>query len=279
MTIIGNSDFISRACPDWLDVYLVKIGCRCDEAANGLAGLSTLMWNHISTFSFEMLDFFVGAEPTIELDSVIEKFLYNNRGGGCSQQNGLFSMVLNRLGFSCDFGMARVPREDGAKSPRGHMFLFINLSGKRWLCDVGYGLGGPLQPILIKTDLVQQSGMSQFRIEYINDEFMALQRLSQGAWKTLYLFDQRTYDLSDFEPANYFNSLSPRSLFTKNLIVSRPTQAGGFLIRNRKFSYLENGIVRHEKIWSLNHLVELLEVNFFIRLTGNDFVNLPKCYL
>lgn len=278
MTALPNNDTLDRANQSWLDLYLSRI-CRSDHRRiETFDGLATIMQAHIGAFPFEMLDYFVGTPPTVDVDMILQKFLVRQRGGGCSQQNALFQTILRELGVVCSFGMARVPREDGNPSPRAHMILFVELEERSWLCDVGYGVGGPLQPILIEPGRVQQQGHHQFQVSLADGDFYALRRLSHDFWKTLYLFDHRTYDLQDFEPANYFNSLSPRSIFTRNLIVGRTTFTGGKLIRNNSFTILDGDHLSRQRIRSCEHLSELLFDHFSIPLAQSDFIHLPRAY-
>jgi N-hydroxyarylamine O-acetyltransferase len=156
------------------------------------------------------------------------------------------------------------------------MILFVEMQSYSWLCDVGYGLFGPLQPILIEPGVVQQQGAHQFKIIPAGGELLSLARLSQNLWKPIYHFDRRTYDLPDFEPANFYNSLSPRSIFTKNLIVARPSLTGGTMIRNNIFATVERETQTRQRIESSEHLVDMLDRHFSISLRQADFVHLPS---
>ncbi|WP_259782593.1 arylamine N-acetyltransferase family protein [Aestuariispira ectoiniformans] len=279
MTTVAGRDGVCEDLMGWLSIYQQRIGVTFPSSEPTVSDLNRLTLAHIQAFPFEMLDYFLDTAPTVDLDIIRQKFLLECRGGGCSQQNALFAEALRFLGVRCHYGMARVPREDGRPSPRAHMILFLEYRGHtNWLCDVGYGMGGPLYPLRMDLGVVQKQGCHEFRIVAADAQFLALERYSQERWKRLYVFDLRHYDLQDFEPANYFNTLSPKSIFTRNLIVSRPTLEGGVLIRNRNFIFWDGEEYRKEAIQSLDHLVYLLQSQFLIRVEPLDFVNLPTMF-
>ncbi|MEL0638873.1 arylamine N-acetyltransferase [Marinomonas sp. TI.3.20] len=273
--IIKDTDMGKIEPKNWMELYFDRIGIKIQPDEVALSDLNQLMLSHIQTFPFEMLDYFLGTAPTINLDTIRRKFLVHFRGGGCSQQNALFAGVLRCLGITCRYGMARVPRADSLPSPRAHMVLFLEWQNQNLLCDVGYGIEGPLYPLKIEIGLVQKQGVHDFRIILVKEEFFALERSVRGGWKRLYLFDFRTYDLEDFEPANYFNSLSPNSIFTKSLIVSKPTLEGGILIHNRNVISLIGEYRQKETVESIDQLVNLLQSHFSLQVAKSDFLRLP----
>lgn len=259
---------------DWLGRYCARIGWR-ERHVSGIASLSQIMLAHVESFPFDMLDYFLGTPPTIEIEIILRKFLLGGRGGGCSQQNAILHTMLGQLGVGSRLGMARVVRTDGRRSPRAHMILFIEMEGRHWLCDGGYGVFGPVQPVLIEPGLIQRQGELQFIITPSDGDFLTLSRLSNGSWKPIYQFDRRTYDLQDFAPANFYNSLSPHSPFTRNLIVGRPSLTGGVMIRNNVLIKIEGADHTRQRVKSLAHLVELLAALFSIVLREEDFVHAP----
>ncbi|MFE0017530.1 arylamine N-acetyltransferase [Mesorhizobium sp. NPDC059054] len=262
----------------WLGRYLSKVGYQQVAADSKLQVLTSVMEGHIRAFPFEMLDYFLGTAPTVDIDSILEKFLVRGRAGGCSQQNALLQRMLQSLNISSQFGMAKIAREDERPSPRAHMVLFAELDGDLWLCDVGFGIGGPLGPLMIRAGVEQEQGFHKFRISEAHAGLLVLERQVHGFWTPLYYFDLRRYDLADFEPANYFNSLSPKSLFTKNLIVSRPTSIGGVVIRNDTLTTRDCATSVQERIFSVRHLCEILESVFSLRVSTCDFHNLPSAF-
>ncbi|KZL24681.1 arylamine N-acetyltransferase family protein [Pseudovibrio sp. WM33] len=264
----------ARRSVDWLSTYCDRVGWQSPQI-NSVEGLAQLFLAHISTFPFDMMDYFLGTTPTVNLDTILNKFLHKGRGGGCSQQNAILHSMLDKLGVSSRLGMARIARADGAPSPRSHMVLYVEMEGQTWLCDAGYGVFGPAQPIVIEPDLVQQLGAYPFKIKKGTGEFYTLTRLSGEIWKPIYRFDLRTYDLQDFGPVNFYNSLSPESQFTQNLIVSRPSLTGGLLIRNNALIKIEGATQTRQRIETRAHLVSLLETHFSIIIEEEDFVHSP----
>ncbi len=264
----------ARGSVDWLSTYCNRIGWQSLQI-NGVEDLSEIFLAHITSFPFDMMDYFLGTAPTVDLDAILNKFLLKGRGGGCSQHNAMLHSMLGKLGVPSQLGMARIDRADGAPSPRAHMVIFVEMEGQSWLCDAGYGVLGPAQPVLIKTDLVQQLGAFDFKVLKGSGEFYTLARRSRQVWKPIYKFDLRTYDLQDFGPANFYNSLSPESQFTQNLIVSRPNLTGGLMIRNNALIKIDGTTQTRQRITTREHLVALLKTHFDIVLEKEDFIHSP----
>jgi N-hydroxyarylamine O-acetyltransferase len=66
-----------------------------------------------------------------------------------------------------------LPAGDSPKtpSPRGHMLLKVELDGRTWLADVGFGGLTQTAPLLLEPDLEQQTPHETFRIVEDEDYF------------------------------------------------------------------------------------------------------------
>lgn len=266
---------IAIAPTSWLDEYCAATGW-CGRPVANADDLSAFFAAHVRRFPFDMLDYFLGTPPTVDIDTVLTKFLRCRRGGGCSQHNAILQRMLQDLGVTAHFGMARVWRGSNGATPRTHMFLLLELDDRLWLCDGGYGIFGPIEPLLLQTDLVQRQGAQTYRIVRDTGKFHALLRLTSQGWTPMYQFDFRTYDLCDFAPTNYYNSLSPNSPFTRNLVVAWPGLGGGSMICNDRLIGFDHGRTEHRRITSIAELTTLLDQRFSISIHPANFANLPR---
>lgn len=279
MTTVAGRDGVCEDLMGWLSIYQQRIGVTFPSSEPTVSDLNRLTLAHIQAFPFEMLDYFLDTAPTVDLDIIRQKFLLECRGGGCSQQNALFAEALRFLGVRCHYGMARVPREDGRPSPRAHMIFVPGISGAYKLamrCRIRHG-----RAALSVED--GSWGSAKTGVPRIQDccrrrTISCLGALFPGEMEALVCLRSPPLRFAGFEPANYFNTLSPKSIFTRNLIVSRPTLEGGVLIRNRNFIFWDGEEYRKEAIQSLDHLVYLLQSQFLIRVEPLDFVNLPTMF-
>ena len=86
--------------PDPMDVqkYLRRIGYE-GEVENSLQCLTKLQHCHISSVPYENLDMFTNVRKVLDVNTLYEKIVLDNRGGWCSELNGLFYSLLQTIGF------------------------------------------------------------------------------------------------------------------------------------------------------------------------------------
>ena len=82
---------------------------------------------------------------------MFDKLARQRRGGHCFEQNGLFKLVLEALGFRVTGLGGRVlwNRTDSTVPARSHMVLKLDVEGETFIADVGFGgltLTAPLPP-------------------------------------------------------------------------------------------------------------------------------------
>src|SRR5690606_6183767 len=107
---------------------------------------------HPAAMPFENLDPFLGRAVALDLATLEAKLIHGRRGGYCYEQNLLLMQVLRALGFRVGGLAARVlwNRPKDALTPRTHMLLRIDLDGRTWLADVGFGGLTQTAPLLLE---------------------------------------------------------------------------------------------------------------------------------
>ena len=156
-----------------LAAYLARVGLAAVPAPD-LAGLFELHRAHVASVPFENLDIQMGLPIRLDLDALQDKLVRRRRGGYCFEQNTLFLAVLQDLGFDAEPWEARVRLGVTEVRPRTHMLLRVRLGGRDWLCDVGFGGQGPVEPVPLDGTEVEQ-GSDAYRVIREDEGVRALQ--------------------------------------------------------------------------------------------------------
>jgi N-hydroxyarylamine O-acetyltransferase len=228
-----------------LDAYLRRIGLAATPAAD-LAGLQALHLAHATTIPFENLDVQMGLPIRLDLTSLQDKLVRRRRGGYCFEHNTLFLAVLKAVGFSVFPCEARVRLGALEVLPRTHMLLLVRVDGALWLCDVGFGGEGLLQPVPMDGETHGQF-LNTYRVM---DEkgLRVLQSFHHGAWEDLYAFVPEPRLPIDFEMANHYTSTHPESRFLKTLTAQLPGPEVRRILRNRGYVELRGDQVEGREL-------------------------------
>jgi N-hydroxyarylamine O-acetyltransferase len=149
------------------------------------------------------------------------KIVGTRRGGYCFEQNTLFLAALRALGFDVIACEARVQAgaPAGLVRPRTHMTLVVSMGGRAWLCDVGFGGDGPVEPVPLDGSEVEQGG-DVFRVTE-DGRLFVLQVRRGAAWEDQYAFLAEERFPVDFEVASWYTSTHPESRFVAVLTAQR----------------------------------------------------------
>lgn len=90
-----------------VEKYLARIGCSPPWPLT-LEALGRLHLNHLLSVPFEDLSIHSGEKIHLHLPSIYQKIVSNRRGGFCYENNGLFSWLLDGLGFQVEIVAAQV---------------------------------------------------------------------------------------------------------------------------------------------------------------------------
>lgn len=218
-----------------LGAYLRRVGLAAPPAAD-LAGLRTLHFAHATTIPFENLDIQLGLPIRLDLASLQAKLVARRRGGYCFEHNTLFLAVLKALGFAVIACEARVRLGALELLPRTHMLLLVKLEGATWLCDVGFGGEGLLQPVPLDGEPHGQF-LNTYRVA-AEGGLRVLQSFRDGAWEDLYAFVPEERFAIDFVLANHYTSTHPDSRFLTTLTAQLPGPEVRRILRNRAYAEL-----------------------------------------
>lgn len=232
-----------------LAAYLARVRCVVPEGTAGAALLYALVRAHSLSIPFDNLDVALGAPISIAPDAIFNKLVVHRRGGYCLETSFLLLAALQSLGFDVRLRSARVWMREAAYTPldppgpRSHVVLLVRAAGgsgggaqgDEWLVDVGFGGGGPTEPLPLRGGAhVSACAGDAFRMDAggEGEDAWVLWGVHAGAWKRLYSFDHAAWDsprvhVADFVSTNLFVSAAPGALFKTLRVVSLPLEAGG----------------------------------------------------
>jgi N-hydroxyarylamine O-acetyltransferase len=200
-----------------LQAYLSRVGLESPPSVD-TAGLRTLMRAQLFTVPFENTYVQAGLDVSLEPSDIIEKIIYQRRGGYCYEVNGLFAWAAAALGFSVRLIGAR-PMFYPKRWAKTHMVVLVDLPEGRYVCDTGFGRFGLRAPIRLDASQIPvQQDWDQFRLVKDSYEWI-VQAFNNGEWESQFSFDEYPAEWADFMPANYFNSHSPDTIFVQKLLV------------------------------------------------------------
>lgn len=218
-----------------LNAYRSRVGLS-SEPTPDLDSLEALHFAHVAAIPFENVDVRLGRPIRLDLDSLQSKLVARRRGGYCFEQNTLFAAVLREVGFSVDTLEARVrPRGATVALPRTHMTLHVEIDGRGWLADVGFGGEGPVRPVPLDGTVSEQLD-GAYVVSQERGEVYVLRRQIDGEWNDMYAFGLTPALPVDFEVASYYTSTFPGSPFVSTLTAQRSAHGGRHILRGRTYT-------------------------------------------
>ena len=250
-----------------LDRYCTRIGYAGPREAS-LDVLRALQAHHTEAIAFENLNPLLGLPVPLDPGSLARKMVDGRRGGWCFEQNWLFRLALEAVGFRVRGLAARVlwGVPDGRLGPRSHMVLEIDLAGGPYLADVGFGAVSLTGPIRLEPDLEQPTRHETFRLERVAGEEYVLQ-VRLGEWAPMYRFRREEHLLPDYEVSSFYLCHHPESFFRRELVAARAFPGGRFTLRNNKLTaYRLSSPPESTTLSSTTAIREALERDFLLDL-------------
>lgn len=244
--------------------YLKRIGYTGTPAVS-LDCLAELMTCHLAAVPFENLDVFHGhLEPALDTAALFRKIVQEGRGGYCFEINGLFQRLLSALGFSCWSATARIALGHDYRTPPAHQVILVELEGRRYFCDVGYGGPVPASPVEVTYDeVVTCSAGRRYRFAQEGAEIILFLERG-GAFIPMLAFSQTPSDPVDFVPLNTFCSHSPTEPFRHKQMVWCRTATGRCAIDGDLLRLEQEGDVTETPLTTEEELRQALEEHFGI---------------
>jgi len=239
------------------------------------SSLQELQERHVFSIPFETLDIHNKIPIILRMESLYQKVILDRRGGYCYELNTLFHRLLSLCGFKVSMISGRILHGHGYGQEFEHMALLVELEGREWLVDVGYG-DFSFRPLAITPGEVQSDGRTFYQImdKVVVDgrEYYGAAKWndSKQTFKIEYIFTLTPRSLSDFSSMNHFHQTSADSHFSGRLICSLPTVEGRISLINNKLIRTEHGNRQVKPVLDEEHRERILEKHFHM-----DMVYLP----
>ncbi|MCP5045683.1 MAG: arylamine N-acetyltransferase [bacterium] len=255
------------------EAYLKRVGLT-SEPENDVEGLHRLQHAQFFSIPFENFEIQLGREIPLDNESLFRMMVHRKRGGYCFQLNGLMGLALQRFGFNSRHLLARV-HLSGPPSSRTHLINCVEIDGRNWIVDVGFGAGGLRAPILLEEGTYTLEEGYDFAMEYREPWGWMMKTFDNGAWKDSYSFDMTIVTPRDIELGNFYTSHAPKSQFVTRRIASLPTERGRISLRNFIFTQVIDGVSTTSEIGEGREYMDVLSNRFGIE-TGAYYPDLKK---
>ena len=265
MTLDGNYSIgmpeYYKPLPD-LRMSLERIGLDPDDDYSpSKENLQKIMLAYIMKVPYETLDScdykrFVDFAP----EHLFEKFVLNRRGGYCYETNGFFMSILLDLGYDCFALSGRLLFGNPVYGPMSHRTTVVNIGGKRYLCDVGYGAGCAEGPVDIDDPDIQQILDYRFSIRHHDGaefgDITLVKHAADGTESDFYTVYLKPHTLLEFVAPNERAQQSDRR------VCRLRTETGSIVIDGTIFRRKVGGEVFEEEITSYPQLYKILTEEF-----------------
>ncbi|WP_030417087.1 arylamine N-acetyltransferase family protein [Streptomyces sp. NRRL S-1448] len=257
-----------------LEAYLARIGYAGDRRPT-LETLRALHAAHLSSIGFENLEIVVGRPVLLDLESLQAKMVEQGRGGYCYEQNLLYAAALDRLGFRISGLCARTRMGERRIRPATHALLKVQLDGEDWITDVGFGAEGLLEPLPLRDGVESHQGEWVFGLVHETEtetapETWVLRTRHADDWFDLYAFGTERRFPVDYAVFNHYISTHPRSPFTGQMVVQRPSRDLRRTLIGREYAVTRPDGTREAREVSPQELPDLLATEFGITLSAAD---------
>ena len=224
--------------------------------------LQALMRRHMASIPFEAVDVMLGEGVDLDPGAVDRKMIHGRRGGYCFEHTSLFRRVLQALGFALEPHLARVWIHGGSHAPAAtHASLKVEVNGRLWLVDVGFGGFLSNQPLAWRPDQAQHTAFGTFRLVETRDGYMLENRYQEGWWPLYEILDF-DWQPVDFEMANHYVATHPRSLFKRELMIARTEDEVRYSLSNNRFTTRFAHGMTQERVLDETALADTLATTF-----------------
>lgn len=264
-----------------LTAYLDRIGLHEPPPAT-VEGLMRIQRAHRLAIPFENFDIILGKGISLDRDAIFDKLVRRRRGGYCFEQNALFELALDALGFEVRPLLARVwLAANGAVPPVTHQLELITVEGASWIADAGFGGSFVLPMLLTEAEgavgpdgvrhRLKRDASFDWMLERIGSTENTDGRTVGGPeWQPQYSFSTGAVHPVDQEQCNHWTSTRPGTRFTTMVIASRVTADGFVSLTGRELRVSETGGVTSRVLETPDALGEALLAYFDITLPPDD---------
>lgn len=221
-----------------MEKFLSRIGILHMPRADA-KGLGELHRAFLKNIPFENIDPFLHRKVSLREEALWQKIILGKRGGYCFELNSIFSRALEELGFAVRPVLGRVFMGRTQAGPRTHLASIVEIAGREWLADVGFGGPGIVDPIPFESYFSAEQAGRKIRLRADRDWGMVYEDEFAGDWRRIYALPKENVVPIDVEAGNHFASTYPESTFRNNLFCARLNGSARITVWNREVHVLE----------------------------------------
>lgn len=254
-----------------VDGYLKAL--KLSRGAPTFHRLVELQRRHLARFPFASVGVWLGDALPLDLESLYQRIVVDHRGGYCFEQNGLLFAMLGDLGFATTMCLARVVLNGDEHPGLTHRMTLVDIDGRRYLVDVGFGANGPRQPVSLDGEEARESDRT-FRIVSRGEREFHLQVRRNGEFLSLYKFELTRYGSADCEIGHFYSHRHPNAIFVNNLVAARILDDEIRSLRSRDYWVLRAAGDVRRTIDSAGTLAAILNGDFDLKVRPEEVARL-----
>lgn len=252
---------------------------RIQDRVVNVGLLRSIAKKHVATFAFSSVGCRLGEELPLDFESLYSRIVVQRRGGYYFEQNGLLFEVLKELGFVVDLHLARVIYNQDIHPGLTHRITIVELGGKKYVVDVGFGPLGPRVPVLL-SDQESTDDDRIFRTAEPRPGELHMQVFKDDGFFSLYRFELARYGQADCELGHFYSHKHPDAAFVNHLVVSRILHNEVRSLRDLAYWVIGKSDTKKMRIGNANELKEILVGEFGIQVTAAESKHLyDRSYL
>ena len=152
----------------------------------------------------------------------------------------------------------------GHVPPGNHRVEIVELEGKHYFCDVGFGGPSPAGALLIEDGHEEEIKGQKFRVEQADEYWWTVGVCKKDGFEPLIQFTMQPQDPVEFVPLADYYSTSGLSKFVANRVLNLRTEKGRKSIFNDVYTLEENGNITELVFKGRDELQEIVKNEFGI---------------
>ena len=206
--------------------------------------LNQLILAHLGSIPFENLE---ACEdhgiPSLDTEDIYKKIVEQHRGGWCFELNKLFYELLKFCGFDVMTVAIRITWMKKEMAPLLHRATVVNLNGRQYLCDVGYGGPGP-KGLVELTDGAYEIQGEWYQIltgQGETKDVVIIKKSYHGEYHEMMRFQNQKAEEADYSIMHFFCARAEASFFSGKPVINLYKEGNNYSLIDQELTIQKNG--------------------------------------
>lgn len=184
--------------------------------------LAKVLCYFADTFAFENIDVLQKNIKSITPQFLSDKLLEQQRGGLCYEINALLYLFLQELGYDVTLVQGTVFTENGWATDGTHVLIVVNLNGKRYVVDNGFGSNIARKPLEIDGKPVEAPAGIFRVVQRVSEKgTLTYEKKEADEWNLKYAFHPERIAWKELDRIKRVITESDSSTFNRQMIISQ----------------------------------------------------------